>query len=193
MAKHNSPCVFLSLESLEDRCLMSSTALLRFAGMAGGGQQYGAVQSIGVADTVPALSGSGKPSGEPAPFDYANTFICLPAPVPFRPGVVTPNPVVTEARVPVVVGPGSELSTDRYGRVKVQFFWDRLDTARDACWVRVSQMWAGKNRGVIFVPRICEEVVVIPWSAGMPGESSILDHMIRPAISDNTGIAIHRS
>ena len=63
----------------------------------------------------------------------------------------------------VVVGPaGEEIFTDKYGRVKVQFHWDR-DGKKDensSCWIRVSQPWAGKGWGGVSLPRIGQEVIV---------------------------------
>jgi type VI secretion system secreted protein VgrG len=63
----------------------------------------------------------------------------------------------------VVVGPkGQEIFTDKFGRVKVQFHWDRegKNDADSSCWVRVAQVWAGKRWGAYFTPRIGQEVVV---------------------------------
>ena len=64
----------------------------------------------------------------------------------------------------VVVGPaGEEIYTDKYGRVKVQFHWDREGKKKDensSCWVRVSQPWAGKSWGGVAIPRIGQEVIV---------------------------------
>ncbi|WP_141699220.1 type VI secretion system tip protein TssI/VgrG, partial [Candidatus Thiosymbion oneisti] len=63
----------------------------------------------------------------------------------------------------IVVGKaGEELWTDQYGRVKVQFHWDRYGKSdeQSSCWVRVSQPWAGKNWGAIAIPRIGQEVIV---------------------------------
>src|SRR5262249_41170225 len=63
----------------------------------------------------------------------------------------------------VVVGPpGAEVFCDKYGRVKVQFHWDRegkhdLDSS---CWIRVGSPWAGKRRGVVHVPMVGDEVIV---------------------------------
>ncbi len=62
-----------------------------------------------------------------------------------------------------MVGPaGEEIFTDKYGRVKVQFHWDRLGkrNEKSSCWVRVSHPWAGKNFGAIHIPRIGQEVIV---------------------------------
>lgn len=96
-------------------------------------------------------------------FDYYNSFNCIPAAVPFRPRRTTPKPVVPGSQTAVVVGPpGAELFTDKYGRVKVQFHWDREGKNNDnsSCWVRVAQPMAGKRWGTSFWPRIGQEVVV---------------------------------
>lgn len=87
----------------------------------------------------------------------------LPSALPFRPSRVTPRPFVQGPQTAVVVGPkGEEIYCDDYGRVKVQFHWDRRGE-RDqlsSCWVRSSQPWAGQNFGAMAVPRIGQEVVV---------------------------------
>jgi type VI secretion system secreted protein VgrG len=95
--------------------------------------------------------------------EYRNSFTCIPATIPYRPARVTRKPVVQGPQTAVVVGPkGEEIYTDKYGRVKVQFFWDRLGKKDEnsSCWVRVAEAWGGKNWGVIFNPRIGQEVVV---------------------------------
>jgi type VI secretion system secreted protein VgrG len=102
-------------------------------------------------------------SGEGGGMDYSNTFRCIPAALPFRPKRVTEKPVVPGSQTAVVVGPaGEEIFTDKYSRVKVQFHWDRQgkNNADSACWVRVATQWAGKQWGVISIPRIGQEVVV---------------------------------
>jgi type VI secretion system secreted protein VgrG len=94
---------------------------------------------------------------------YRNSFECFPATVQFRPPRTTPRGIVHGTQTAVVVGPdGEEIYTDEYGRVKVQFFWDRLGQKNDksSCWIRVSQPWAGQNWGAIWIPRIGQEVVV---------------------------------
>jgi type VI secretion system secreted protein VgrG len=76
---------------------------------------------------------------------------------------MTTHPVVRGAQTAVVVGPaGEEIYVDKYGRIKVQFHWDRegKDNEQSSCWVRVAQLWAGKNWGSIFIPRIGQEVIV---------------------------------
>lgn len=75
----------------------------------------------------------------------------------------TPRPIVQGPQTAVVVGPsGEEIFVDKYGRVKLQFHWDRLGKNDDksSCWVRVSQIWAGKNFGWVTLPRIGQEVIV---------------------------------
>lgn len=94
---------------------------------------------------------------------YSNHVTCIPHSVPFRPPRLTPKPVVQGPQTAVVVGKsGEEIWTDKYGRVKVQFFWDRegKQDENSSCWVRVSQSWAGKNWGAINIPRIGQEVIV---------------------------------
>jgi type VI secretion system secreted protein VgrG len=95
--------------------------------------------------------------------DYRNTFESVPSAVVYRPARVTRKPVISGVQSAVVVGPsGEEIYSDKYGRVKVQFFWDR-DGNKDqnsSCWLRVSQDWAGKNWGAVFIPRIGQEVLV---------------------------------
>ncbi len=100
---------------------------------------------------------------------YANEFLAIPAADVFRPKRKTPRPVSGGPQTAVVVGPeGEEIYTDRYGRVKVRFHWDRGEQlARDerkqsdaSCWIRVSQPWAGPGFGGLTIPRIGQEVIV---------------------------------
>ncbi|HEY7208968.1 MAG TPA: type VI secretion system tip protein TssI/VgrG [Bryobacteraceae bacterium] len=94
---------------------------------------------------------------------YQNRFRCIPFSVPYRAPRVTPRPFVQGCQTAVVVGPGGEeIYTDKYGRVKVQFYWDREGKRNEnsSCWVRVSHPWAGKGWGAISVPRIGQEVIV---------------------------------
>jgi len=94
---------------------------------------------------------------------YSNVFICIPAAVTFRPPRATPKPMVQGVQTAVVTGPpGEEIYVDKYGRVKVQFFWDRKGKkdAKSSCWIRVAEQSAGKGFGMIVHPRIGQEVVV---------------------------------
>jgi type VI secretion system secreted protein VgrG len=95
--------------------------------------------------------------------DYWNVFETIPATVPYRPERATPVPVISGVQTAVVVGPsGEEIYSDKYGRVKVQFNWDRdgKKNEKSSCWLRVSQDWAGKNWGSVFIPRMGQEVIV---------------------------------
>jgi type VI secretion system secreted protein VgrG len=83
--------------------------------------------------------------------------------LPFRAPRKTPKPIVQGPQTAMVVGPSAdEIYTDEYGRVKVQFHWDRYGKKDEnsSCWVRVSQLWAGTKWGGIHIPRIGQEVVV---------------------------------
>ncbi len=97
------------------------------------------------------------------PDDYSCSFDAIDAKEPFRTSITTRKPAVGGPQTATVTGPGGEeIHTDKYGRVKVQFHWDR-EGQRDeksSCWVRVSQIWAGKNWGWMSIPRIGQEVVV---------------------------------
>ena len=94
---------------------------------------------------------------------YSNSFECIPFALPFRPPQASQRPIIAGPQTAVVVGPsGEEIFTDKYGRVKVQFHWDR-DGKYDgdsSCWLRVATMWAGKQWGSVFLPRIGHEVIV---------------------------------
>ena len=81
----------------------------------------------------------------------------------YRAPRITPKPVVQGPQTAIVVGKaGEEIWTDEHGRVKVQFHWDRygLEDENSSCWMRVSQVHAGKGFGGIDIPRIGEEVIV---------------------------------
>ena len=115
--------------------------------------------------------GSGDNGGG---FEYSNRFVCIPASIPFRAARVTPKPLIHGSQTAVVTGPeGEEIWVDPFGRVKVQFYWDREggnvqfsqdlesgDHLPTSCWIRVSQLWAGKGWGSMWIPRIGQEVVV---------------------------------
>ncbi|HEY1379098.1 MAG TPA: type VI secretion system tip protein TssI/VgrG, partial [Gemmataceae bacterium] len=110
-----------------------------------------------------AASPAGQRSGTTEPFRYRNTFTAIPTGLPYRPPRVTPRPRVPGSQTAVVVGPkGQEIFTDKYGRVKVQFHWDREGKydGGSSCWVRVATSWAGRRWGTTHVPRIGQEVVV---------------------------------
>jgi type VI secretion system secreted protein VgrG len=94
---------------------------------------------------------------------FIASFVAIEADVTFRPPLTARKPIVRGPQTAIVVGPaGSEIWTDQYGRVKVQFPWDRLGSRDEnsSCWIRVSQSWAGSSFGAQFIPRIGHEVIV---------------------------------
>lgn len=106
---------------------------------------------------IRALHISATPEG------YSNSFVAIPASVPFRPPKNTRRPYLAGYQVATVVGKsGEEIWTDDYGRVKVHFPWDSRSRKDEnsSCWVRVAQAWTGKGWGNMFIPRIDSEVLV---------------------------------
>ncbi|NHC09906.1 type VI secretion system tip protein TssI/VgrG [Stutzerimonas degradans] len=94
---------------------------------------------------------------------YRNQFAATPWDMPFRPALRHPKPKILGSQTAVVTGPaGEEIHCDEYGRVRVQFHWDRAGQADDktSCWLRVSSSWAGDRYGGIAIPRIGMEVLV---------------------------------
>lgn len=90
---------------------------------------------------------------------FTGTYAVMPTSRAFRPPAVTPRPIVHGVQTARVVGEdGAEITCDEFGRVKVQFHWDRKK--KQSCWIRVASVWAGKNWGGIYIPRIGDEVVV---------------------------------
>ncbi|NTV95631.1 MAG: type VI secretion system tip protein VgrG [Thiobacillus sp.] len=106
-----------------------------------------------------------SPSSGTGEQDFSCDFTVMPKgkEAAFRALRQTPKPIVQGPQTAVVVGPsGEEIYTDEYGRVKVQFHWDRYgqNDENSSCWIRVSQPWAGKNWGAVALPRIGQEVIV---------------------------------
>ena len=91
-------------------------------------------------EALPAEGGTG----------YHCSFVAMPSSQQFRPKRITPKPFVQGPQTAVVVGPGGEeIYTDKYGRVKVQFHWDRLGKKNEnsSCWIRVSHTVGGEGVG----------------------------------------------
>jgi type VI secretion system secreted protein VgrG len=101
---------------------------------------------------------------------YDNLYECIPAAVVFRPACRTPRPLARGAETAMVMAlPGSteEICTDPYGRVLVQFHWDRPELRtvtqqgkQSSCWIRVASSWSGGTWGMVTTPRVGMEVVV---------------------------------
>ncbi len=117
-----------------------------------------------VVSAVHRLAGTDYESGvATAGADCTVSFVAIPSKQPYRSPPTTRKSRVAGPQTAIVVGKaGEEIYTDQYGRVKVQFHWDRYGKRDEnsSCWVRVSQVWAGKNWGAMHIPRIGQEVVV---------------------------------
>jgi type VI secretion system secreted protein VgrG len=115
-------------------------------------------------------------TSQAAAFNYENRFTCIPVALPYRPQRVTRKPVIAGIQTATVAGPrDDEIFCDKYGRVKVQFHWDRKGKkdADSSCWLRVAQVWAGKGWGAFFWPRVGHEVVII-FEEGDPDQPLII-------------------
>ena len=109
------------------------------------------------------ISGEAYRSAGAAPAEAIVEIEAAPATAQWRPPFRTPRPVVRGPETAIVTGPsGEEIYTDKHGRVKVRFHWDRSGTAGEkaSCWIRVSASWAGLTYGEIFLPRIGQEVII---------------------------------
>lgn len=135
---------------------------------------------------------------------YRCTMRTLPKAVPFRAPQTTPWPSIPGILVAKVTGPsGEEIYTDQYGRIKVQFPWDRegRNDENTTCWIRVVTPWAGKNWGMISIPRIGQEVVVQfedgdvdrPICTGMLYNADYMPPYALPGNMTQTGIVTRSS
>jgi type VI secretion system secreted protein VgrG len=109
------------------------------------------------------IAGVGYSSGGHGHTEFRCAFSAVGKEHSYRPPRIARKPVVQGPQTAMVVGKaGEEIWTDKYGRIKLQFHWDRDGKADDtsSCWVRVQQGWAGKSWGMMFIPRIGMEVVV---------------------------------
>jgi type VI secretion system secreted protein VgrG len=122
-----------------------------------------------------SVGGTYREEGMEGADTYANQFTCVPQSVRYRSPRVTPKPFVQGPQTAVVVGQnassgagvsenaggdGEEIWVDNFGRVVVQFFWDKVRADHKSCRVRVSQDWAGQGWGMINIPRVGQEVIV---------------------------------
>ncbi len=94
---------------------------------------------------------------------YRSFVTAIPEMTRFIPALEHPKNQAIGQQTAIVTGPeGEEIYPDEYGRVKVQFFWDREGQWDETttCWIRVSQGWAGSGYGAMAIPRIGHEVIV---------------------------------
>ncbi|QDV23711.1 type VI secretion system Vgr family protein [Aureliella helgolandensis] len=107
---------------------------------------------------------------------YENQFTCQAVSLPYQPLEVHTQPRIHGFQTATVVGPeNEELFSDKFGRVKVKFNWDRESAANadSSCWIRVAQVWAGNRWGAFFWPRVGHEVVVV-FEHGDPDQPLIV-------------------
>ncbi|MEP0846982.1 MAG: type VI secretion system tip protein VgrG [Phycisphaerae bacterium] len=132
---------------------------------------------------------------------YEVEIRAIPADVQYRPPRVTPRPTVLGSQTAIVVGPpGEEIYTDEFGRVEVRFHWDQEAEfdAGASCWIRASQGWAGGQYGMMFLPRVGQEVIV-DFLEGDPDQPIITgrvynrDHMPPYMLPDKRTISTIRT
>ena len=102
-------------------------------------------------------------NGEGKKESYESEFSVQLKSEPFRAPLTTPRPIIPGVQTAVVTGPsGDEIYTDKYGRIKVQFHWDRVGKKdeKTTCFIRVAQAMSGQGWGAFHIPRIGQEVVV---------------------------------
>src|SRR5690606_3489885 len=122
------------------------------------------------------MSISGYATGTDLDESFQTSFVAVPCSTQYRAARITPVPHTHGPQTATVVGPaGEELWTDKFGRVKVQFHWDRYGVKNEnsSCWVRVSSPWAGGGFGGLQLPRINDEVVV-DFIGGCPDRPLVL-------------------
>jgi type VI secretion system secreted protein VgrG len=112
------------------------------------------------ADQVPSYRATTSGLGR----EYSNRFTAVSSDIVFKPALTLLKPKIYGPQTALVVGEdGEEITIDKYGRVKVQFFWDKKNargSTADSIWIRVAQSWAGNGWGAHFWPRIKDEVVI---------------------------------
>ena len=141
-------------------------------------------------------------SGQDQHFTYVTTFELHPTSEVYRPQRTLSKPHTKGPQSAIVTGPaGQEIWTDKYGRVKVQFGWDRYgkNDENSSCWIRVSYPWAGKGFGMIQIPRIGQEVLVdfkngdpdLPIIVGRTYNQDTMPPWGLPGMASQSGIFSH--
>jgi type VI secretion system secreted protein VgrG len=116
-----------------------------------------------IVETSFMIQDMGEHSSQGQQFEYNVNFELLPTSEVYRPQRTINKPHTHGPQSAIVTGPsGEEIWTDKYGRVKVQFLWDRYGQwdENSSCWIRVTQPWAGKGFGGMQIPRVGQEVIV---------------------------------
>jgi len=141
------------------------------------------IEYLVTSTTLTATSDPHVSGGSDGELEFEIQVEAVDVKTPWRPARLTPRPSVQGPQTALVVGPsGEEIYTDKYGRVKVQFHWDRhgKEDENSSCWISVSQPWAGKNWGAVSVPRIGHEVV-IAFLEGDPDRPIVIGRMYNGA------------
>ncbi|WP_375508231.1 type VI secretion system Vgr family protein [uncultured Caballeronia sp.] len=136
---------------------------LTHAPQANSNREYLVVSSTLDIENVGEESLPGGSPGNSQRYRCETKFVIQPSSEVFRPQRTIPKPRTHGPETAIVVGPDNqEIWTDAYGRIKVQYFWDRLGQTneRSSCWMRVSSPWQGNQFGAIHLPRIGQEVIV---------------------------------
>ncbi|WP_152071561.1 type VI secretion system Vgr family protein [Escherichia coli] len=141
-------------------------------------------------------------SGQEQHFSYSTSFELHPTCEVYRPQRTLSKPHTKGPQSAIVTDPaGQEIWTDKYGRVKVQFGWDRYgkNDENSSCWIRVSYPWAGKGFGMIQIPRIGQEVLVdfkngdpdLPIIVGRTYNQDTMPPWGLPGMASQSGIFSH--
>lgn len=157
------------------------------------------ITAIRTSASQPNQSGANQNSSNAV---YKNDFECVPKDTPYRPTVKINKPLISGVQTAVVTGDaGDEQHIDKYGRVKVQFHWDREGefNGKSSCWIRVAQNWAGNKWGAFFFPRVGQEVLVEfingdpdqPIISGAVYNADLMPPYALPAKKTQSGIKTH--
>lgn len=114
---------------------------------------------------------------------YCNHFRAISSSLPLTPLQSMTAPKCNGTQIAIIAGPDDEeIYTDRYGRIKLFFPWDRRakEDGSDTCWVRVSQLWCGQNAGGQFIPRKGTEVLVA-FEDGNPDKPVVVGALCNPS------------
>ncbi len=122
---------------------------------------------------------------EKNPDPYRVTFRAQPSSAPYRAPYPCPRPCIPGLQTAKVVGKGKDeiyTDPDGYGMVKVQFHWDRegKEDENSSCWIRKAEPWSGKNWGMVWIPRVGQEVVV-QFEEGDPDRPMIVGMLFNDA------------
>ncbi len=154
---------------------------------------------IHIIASQPNQSGASQSSNKQV---YINHFDCVPKETAYRCSQYLKKPLISGVQTAIVTGdPGDEQHIDKFGRVKVQFHWDREGefSSKSSCWIRVAQNWAGNKWGSFFFPRVGQEVLVDfingdpdqPMISGAVYNADLMPPYALPDKKSSSGIKSH--